>query len=91
MGGIGPTSPNSCSQGGTRCAPWFGVRTSAAEALRRLGAEVVQGDLTDLAVDAPRHRRLRADLFRNVCLAGIHLEATINTASVARHHGVELS
>ena len=59
-----------------------------AEALRQLGAEVVQGDLTDLA---SMHRAIEgcsAYLFRNVCFGGLP-KATVNTAAVARHHGVE--
>ena len=42
-----------------------------AEALRRLGAEVVAGRPDGPRLDAPRHRRLRAHLFRNVCLGGL--------------------
>jgi nucleoside-diphosphate-sugar epimerase len=42
-----------------------------ADALRRLGAEVVQGDVTDLASMHRRHRRRRAHLFRDVGLGGL--------------------
>ena len=80
-------SPNSYSQGGTRCEPWFGGRTSA-QPLRRLGAEVMQGDLTNLA---SMHRAIegcRRNYF-GMSVSAAYLEATINTAAVARHHGVE--
>ena len=59
-----------------------------AEALRRLGAEVVQGDLTDLA---SMHRAIKGcrRIYFGMSTSAAYLEATINTAAVARHHGVE--
>src|SRR5246127_2245678 len=59
-----------------------------AEALRRLGAEVVQGDLTDLT---SMHRAIEccARIYFGMSVSAAYLEATINTAAVARHHGVE--
>src|SRR5262249_50109173 len=59
-----------------------------ADALRRLGAEVVQGDLTDLA---SMHRAIEgcARLYFGMSVSAVYLEATVNTAAVARHHGVE--
>src|SRR5436305_1204307 len=59
-----------------------------AEALRRLGAEVVQGDLTDLA---SMHRAIEgcARIYFGMSVSAAYLEATVNTAAVARHHGVE--
>ena len=59
-----------------------------AEALRRLGAEVVQGDLTDLA---SMHRAIEgcARIYFGMSVSAVYLEATVNTAAVARHHGVE--
>ena len=75
-------------QAGTRFAPWFGVRTSVPDALRQLGAEVTRGDLTDLCLDAPRHRRLRARLFRHVCVGGLS-RSHGQRAAMARHYGVE--
>src|ERR671929_726487 len=58
-----------------------------AEALRRLGAEVVQGDLTDLA---SMHRAIEgcARIYFGMSVSPAYLEATVNTAAVARHHGV---
>src|SRR6202011_3867460 len=58
-----------------------------AEALRRLGAEVVQGDLTDLAA---MHRAIAGcrRIYFGMSVSPAYLEATINTAAVARHHGV---
>ena len=59
-----------------------------AEALRRLGAEVVQGDLTDLT---SMHRAIEgcARIYFGMSVSASYLEATVNTAAVARHHGVE--
>jgi uncharacterized protein YbjT (DUF2867 family) len=59
-----------------------------AEALRRLGAEVVQGDLTDLT---SMHRAIEgcARIYFGMSVSAAYLEATVNTAAVARHHGVE--
>ena len=59
-----------------------------AGALRRLGAEVVQGDLTDLA---SMHRAIEgcARIYFGMSVSAAYLEATVNTAVVARHHGVE--
>src|SRR6516225_9852420 len=59
-----------------------------AEALRRLGAEVVEGDLTDLA---SMHRAIEGcrRIYFGMSVSAAYLEATVNTAVVARHHGVE--
>jgi uncharacterized protein YbjT (DUF2867 family) len=59
-----------------------------AEGLRQLGAEVVQGDLTDLA---SMHRAIKgcARIYFGMSVSAAYLEATVNTAAVARHHGVE--
>jgi uncharacterized protein YbjT (DUF2867 family) len=59
-----------------------------AEALRRLGAEVVRGDLTDLA---SMHRAIEgsARVYFGMSVSAAYLEATVNVAAVARHHGIE--
>ncbi|WMT73524.1 SDR family NAD(P)-dependent oxidoreductase [Bradyrhizobium sp. Ash2021] len=59
-----------------------------AEGLRRLGAEVVQGDLTDLA---SMHRAVEgcARIYFGMSVSADYLAATVNTAAVARNHGVE--
>jgi uncharacterized protein YbjT (DUF2867 family) len=59
-----------------------------AEALRRLGAQVVEGDLTDIA---STHRAIEGcrRIYFGMSVSPAYLEATINTAAVARHHGVE--
>jgi uncharacterized protein YbjT (DUF2867 family) len=59
-----------------------------AEALRRLGAHVVEGDLTDLA---SMHRAVEGcgRIYFGMSVSAAYLEATVNTAVVARHYGVE--
>ncbi|MBD2468910.1 SDR family NAD(P)-dependent oxidoreductase [Nostoc sp. FACHB-145] len=59
-----------------------------AEALRQLGAEVVQGDLTDLT---SMHRAIAgvSRIYFGMSVSPAYLEATVNVAAVARHHGVE--
>src|ERR1700731_1883156 len=59
-----------------------------AEALRQLGAEVMQGDLTDLTA---MHRAIEgcASVYFGMSVSADYLTATVNTAAVARHHGVE--
>jgi uncharacterized protein YbjT (DUF2867 family) len=59
-----------------------------SEGLRRLGAEVVQGDLIDLN---SMHRAIEgcARIYFGMSVSAAYLEATVNTAVVARHHGVE--
>ena len=59
-----------------------------AEALRQFGAEVVLGDLTDLD---SMHRAIDGvgRIYFGMSVSPTYLEATINTAAVARHHGVE--
>src|SRR5262249_5286475 len=61
-----------------------------AEALRRLSAEVVKGDLTDLA---SMHRAIEGcrRIYFGMSVSPAYLEATINTAAVARHPGVGAS
>src|ERR1700743_2725951 len=60
-----------------------------AEALRQLGAEVMQGDLTDLTA---MHRAIDgcARMYFGMSVSPDYLRATINTAAVARAQGVEV-
>ena len=59
-----------------------------AEGLRQLGAEVVQGDLTDLD---SMHRAIAGvtRIYFGMSVSAAYLEATVNVAAVARHHGIE--
>lgn len=59
-----------------------------AESLRKLGAEVVVGDLTDLQ---SVHRAIEGckRIYFGMSISSAYLEATANVAAVARHYGVE--
>ena len=59
-----------------------------AQELRRLGAEVVVGDLTDLA---SVHRAVEGcrRIYFGMSVSASYLEATVNIAAVAKHHGIE--
>jgi NAD(P)H dehydrogenase (quinone) len=59
------------------------------EALKNLGAEVVKGDLTDLT-DVNHALSGCKRLYFGMAVSSSYLEATVNTAAVAKHLGVEL-
>jgi len=60
-----------------------------SEALSKLGAEVVKGDLTNLS---DLHKALTGckRIYFGMGVSDSYLEAAINTAAVAKHHGVEI-
>ncbi|MFI5343337.1 MAG: NmrA family NAD(P)-binding protein [Chlamydiales bacterium] len=60
-----------------------------SNALAQLGAEVVKGDLTDLQ-DVHRAIEGCRRLYFGMSVSSSYLEATVNVAAVAKHHGVEL-
>src|SRR5712672_3124759 len=89
VGGIGRNLTEFLLARGHRVRALVRREDERAEALRRLGAEVVAGDLTDLA---SMHRVIEGcgRIYFGVSVSAAYLEATINTAAVARHHGVEV-
>jgi len=88
VGGIGRNLTEFLLARGYKVRALVRREDARAEALRRLGAEVVQGDLTDLA---SMHRAIEGcrRIYFGMSVSAAYLEATINTAAVARHHGVE--
>jgi uncharacterized protein YbjT (DUF2867 family) len=88
IGGIGRNLAAMLIHRGHKVRAMVRREDERAEALRRLGAEVVQGDLTDLA---SMHRAIAgvARIYFGMSVSPAYLEATVNTAAVARHHGVE--
>jgi len=88
VGGIGRTLTEFLLARGHKVRALVRREDARAEALRKLGAEVVQGDLTDLA---SMHRAIAGcrRIYFGMSVSPAYLEATINTAAVARHHGVE--
>jgi uncharacterized protein YbjT (DUF2867 family) len=88
VGGIGPNLTEFLLAKGHKVRAMVRREDERAEALRRLGAEVVQGDLTDLS---SMHRAIEGcqRIYFGMSVSPAYLEATVNTAAVARHHGVE--
>src|SRR6476469_6495768 len=88
MGGIGRNLTEFLLAKGHKVRALVRREDKRAEALRWLGAEVVAGDLTDLA---SMHRAIEGcrRIYFGMSVSAAYLEATINTAAVARHHGVE--
>jgi len=88
LGGIGRNVTEMLLTKGHRVRALVRREDERAESLRRLGAEVVQGDLTDLA---SMHRAIAGTkrLYFGMSVSPAYLEATVNTAAVARDHGVE--
>jgi uncharacterized protein YbjT (DUF2867 family) len=88
VGGIGRTVTQLLVGKGLPVRALVRREDERAEALRALGAEVVQGDLTDLAA---MHRAIEGcrRIYFGMSVSPQYLEATINVAAVARHHGVE--
>src|SRR5436190_15135920 len=88
VGGIGRTLTELMLARGYKVRAMVRREDQRAEALRRLGAEVVQGDLTDLA---SMHRAIEGcrRIYFGMSTSAAYLEATVNTAAVARHYGVD--
>ena len=88
VGGIGRTLTEFLLARGHKVRAMVRREDERAESLRRLGAEVVKGDLTDLV---SMHRAIEgcARIYFGMSVSPAYLEATVNTAAVARHHGVE--
>jgi uncharacterized protein YbjT (DUF2867 family) len=89
VGGIGRTVTEMLLARGHKVRAMVRREDTRAEDLRHLGAEVVVGDLTDLA---SMHRAIEncKRIYFGMSVSAAYLEATINTAAVARHHGVEV-
>src|SRR6516225_9562723 len=88
VGGIGRNLTEFLLARGQKVRALVRREDERAEALRRIGAEVVEGDLTDLA---SMHRAIEGcgRIYFGMSVSPAYLEATINTAAVAHHHGVE--
>jgi uncharacterized protein YbjT (DUF2867 family) len=88
VGGVGRTVAELLLAKGRKVRALVRRQDSRAEALRRLGAQVVEGDLTDLA---SMHRAIEGcrRVYFGMSISASYLEATVNTAAVARHYGVE--
>src|ERR1700675_2385036 len=88
VGGVGRNLTEFLLASGHKVRALVRREDERAEALRQLGAEVVKGDLTDLA---SMHHAIEGcrRIYFGMSVSPAYLEATINTAAVARHTGVE--
>jgi uncharacterized protein YbjT (DUF2867 family) len=88
VGAIGRTLTELLLAKGHRVRALVRREDARADALRQLGAEVVSGDLTDLGA---MHRAIEgvSRIYFGMSVSDAYLEATMNVATVARHHGVE--
>src|SRR5262245_17420445 len=88
VGGIGRSLTEFLLARGHKVRALVRREDERTEPLRRLGAEVVKVVLTDLA---SMHRAIEGcrRIYFGMSVSPAYLEATINTAAVARHHGVE--
>jgi uncharacterized protein YbjT (DUF2867 family) len=88
VGGIGRSVSEMLLSRGFKVRAMVRREDERAQALRVLGAEVVIGDLLDLR---SMHHAIEgcARMYFGMSVSPAYLEATINTAAVARHHGIE--
>lgn len=88
VGSIGPAVVKELRERGHAVRAMVRRRDDRSSALEALGAEVVDGDLTDLHAV---HRAMQGcrRVYFAMSVAPTYLEATTNVAAVARHHGVE--
>jgi len=88
LGAIGRNVTTFLLEKGHRVRALVRREDERAQALRDLGAEVVQGDLTDLKSMHAAMQDVKR-LYFGMSVSPAYLEATVNIAAVARHHGVE--
>ncbi|RDS86661.1 NAD(P)H-binding protein [Dyella psychrodurans] len=88
VGGIGPNVVAMLIAKGHKVRALVRRDDERAQSLRQLGAKVVVGDLTDLP---SLHRAIEGckRIYFGMSISPAYLEATVNFAAVARHHGVE--
>lgn len=88
VGGIGRNVTTQLLERGFQVRALVRREDDRAEALRQLGAQVVKGDLTDLS---SMHRAIEGcrRIYFGMSVSPAYLEATVNTAAIALHHGVE--
>jgi uncharacterized protein YbjT (DUF2867 family) len=88
VGGIGRTVTELLLKRGKAVRAMVRTDDERAQALRNMGAEVVVGDLLDL--DA-MHRSIAGceAMYFGMSISDAYLAATVNTAAVAKHHGVK--
>jgi uncharacterized protein YbjT (DUF2867 family) len=88
VGGIGRTVTALLLQHGKAVRAMVRTEDERAQALRDMGAEVMVGDLLDLAA---MHRVIAGckTMYFGMSVSDAYLAATVNAAAVAKHHGVQ--
>src|SRR5262245_16549189 len=88
VGGIGRTVTELLLKQGKSGRAMVRNEDERAQTLRNLGAEVVVGDLLDLD---SMHRVIAGceTMYFGMSVSDTYLTATVNTAAVAKHHGVK--
>src|SRR4051795_8647224 len=86
-GGVGRTITELLLKQGKAVRAMVRTEDERAQALRDMGAEVVVGDLLDLD---SMHRAIAGcgTMYFGMSVSDDYLAATVNTAAVAKHHGV---
>ena len=88
VGAVGRTVTELLLKQGKTVRALVRAEDQRAQALRDMGAEVVVGDLLDLD---SMHRAIVGceTMFFSLSISDSYLAATVNTAAVAKHHGVK--
>ena len=88
VGGIGRTVTELLLRQGKAVRAMVRTEDERAQELRNMGAEVVVGDLLDLD---SMHQVIAGceTMYFGMSVSDSHLAATVNTAAVAKHHGVK--
>jgi uncharacterized protein YbjT (DUF2867 family) len=88
VGGTGRTVTELLLKQGKAVRAMVRSEDDRSQALRDLGAEVVVGNLLDLD---SMHRAIDGcdTMYFGMSISDAHLAATVNTAAVAKHHGVK--
>jgi uncharacterized protein YbjT (DUF2867 family) len=88
VGAVGRTVTELLLKHGEAVRAMVRTEDERAQALRELGAEVVVGDLLDLD---SMHRVIAGceTMYFGMSVSDAYLAATVNTAAVAKHHGVK--
>src|SRR5215217_490284 len=88
VGGVGRTIAELLLKQGRAVRAMVRSEDERARALRDMGAEVVIGDLLDLD---SMHRAIAGceTMYFGMSVSDAYLEATVNTAAVAKHYGVK--
>src|SRR6202158_2511551 len=88
VGAVGRTVTELLLKQGNAVRAMVRTEDERAQALRDMGAEVVVGDLLDLD---SMHRAIAGceTMYFGMSISADYLAATVNTAAVAKHHGVK--